>query len=170
MDDRIYKIIGRCLNGVRVEGYVVQDMVNGATTVLNKLETEDLVMRKLVKNCTGQLYNGKVILKGVNCKLVDLPNFTLDGKPIQKKDKTKERKVPSIRIVARIVKGKNTLGYVLYRTDSKGRIQEAKVERSKVIKMAREGKIANARAQRSNDTYVLRGVDCELAQLPVFKI
>ncbi len=166
----LYIITGRCLEGVRVKGYVVKHIETGECKVISKADTEYLAQSKQIINCTGQVYEGKVVLKGTKCKLVDLPNYDLQGKLIQKDKSADNKNVPLLSIKARIVDGKNTIGYVIYGLTMSGESMEKKIERDKVLVLAREGKISNARVQMFNNKPLLRGVKCELAQLPVVRV
>ena len=163
-------LIGRCLNGVKVVGYVIMDKNTKIVRVISKEETDYLVMNKAVDNCIGQIYEGKVLLKGLNCKLIDLPNYGLDGRLITKEISQTEKNQAYLSITARIMKGKSTIGYVIYGLGNSGEAMEKNIEREKVLTLAQEGKLTNARAQKFNNKLLLRGVNCELAQLPVVRV
>lgn len=165
-----YVILGRCLNGVRVNAYVIKHTGTGVVSIVSKKETEYMAEKKQIINCTGQVYGGKILLKGTNCKLVDLPNYDLNGQLITKDKDISNKEIADLKIVARIVTGKNTVGYVIYKLDSNGNVDKRSIEREKVLVLAREGKIVNARVQMFNSKPLLRGVKCELAQLPVVRV
>lgn len=164
-----YTVVGRCLEGVKVIAYVIKDNVTMNTSIVSKDATERLVMNKLVENCTGQFYDGKIIIKGVNCKLTDMPNYNLSGDIIVKEVMGKAKKVAKLEIRARVVYGKTTVGYIVRSLDSSSNT-DRRLDRKTVVELARDGKIANARAQRFNDKMLLRGVNCELSQLPIIRI
>ena len=163
----MYKVIGRCLNGVKVLKYVLMNTSTNSINIVSKEQMEHLVINKRVVNCIGQYYCGKIIIKGIDCKLNQLPNYTLDGKLIDKKSSDKAKLEPNLYIKSRMVKGRKTIGYVVGLV---GQDIEYKVEKNKVIHLARQGKVYNARVQKLNDKSLLRGVNCELSHLPVIQV
>ena len=165
-----YKIIGRYTEGVKVIGYALQNADTGEVGVINKQIVEQLALSKAIMNCSGQFYDDKVVLKGINCKLVNLPNCTADGRIVSKEKELISNKQEPLYINARIVDGKNIVGYRLFRLNDNGDKVEKNIERDKVLQLARSGLIANARVQRSNDKLLLRGVKCDLAQLPMMRL
>lgn len=167
MGEEYYQVIGRCPVGVRVKAYVLKNVHNGEVQVIDKDTVYRMAMQKRIVNCSAQEYDGKIVFKGIKFKLTDLPNYNIDG-TLQVRDR-KQNKHEDLVISSRIVLGKNTIGYILSRRDTSGNIQRAKVTREKVIELAREGKITNARVQRLNNKFLLRGVSCELSQLPVVR-
>lgn len=164
MKEARYIVIGRYTEGVSILGYMVQDLATGEKAVLNRKNVEMLALNKNIENVTAQVYNGKVIMKGSNCKLSELPKYDKHGNLI-----TATQKQPTVTeeiiITDRIGDGKTITGYVVALINNGVKCSEARLSREKVMELARDGKIANARVQMSNGKPVLRGVKCELAKL-----
>lgn len=163
-----YLITGRCKRGVAVDGYIIKNLMSGELSVISTEQTKLLAINKLIRNCTAQEYDGDIILKGINCKLKDLPNYNMDGTLIQEVKKEKEI-IPKFLITNRIVNGKSTVGYTVQGIiDNRQFVRQ--LHRDDVIKLARDGKIANARVQQSQGGFLLRGVGCNILDLPSIKI
>ena len=158
-----YAIVGRYMDGVRVIGYDLETVGEGKRLRLPKKAVETLALNKQIINCTAQKYTDPktnkvmVVLKGVGCKISDLPCININ-KP-EKKDK---RAV----IVKRIVEGKYTYGYTVLTYSG----EERDLTREQVMELARRGALKNARAQMLKGKLLLRGVNCELAKLPIKKV
>lgn len=145
----------RIMSGVSVVGYRLK-CPDGSSITMGREDVEKLALDKRLINVTAQRHvvNGvqHVVLKGINCKLKDLPKIKAD----RKQEKAKHE------IVMRVTDGKQTCGYVL---DCDG--EKRLFNRNEVMNAARIGLVSNARVQASGDKYVLRGVGCDLAKLPV---
>lgn len=139
-----YRILARCVKGTNVLGYKIIDS-SGEIKLLDKDKVEELALNKQIDNCSAQLVNGKVYLKGINCQLRNLPSIKI-GKTNNKEISNK------YEIVARIDDGKSNIGYRV--KDCNGKIYD--LSRDIIINLARDGKIINARAQLSNGNMVLR--------------
>lgn len=164
MKEARYMVIGRYTEGVNILGYMVQDMITGNAGICDRKHVEMMALNKTIENVTAQVYNGKVIMKGLNCKLSELPKYDKNGNLIvaaQKQPAVTEE----IIITDRIGDGKTITGYVVALINNGVKCSEARLSRDKVMELARDGKIANARVQMSNGKPVLRGVKCELAKL-----
>jgi len=157
-----YYIIARYMDGVRVVGYEVES-VEGHRDRMTKRQVEELALNKQIINCTAQKYTNPkknketVVLKGVGCKLSDLPTIRLN----KKSGEIDKRGV----IVARIVDGKNTVSYAIRKYNG----EITSVSRDNTMLLARKGALKNARAQRSKGELLMRGVKCDLAKLPIVK-
>lgn len=160
-----YIVIGRYAEGVNVLGYVLQDTITGQTNLMPRSTVEELAMNKFIGNISAQIYGGKVILKGLNCKLSSLPNYDSNGNIVTKQDK-KCQTSEELKLSARILSGKTTIGYVISVLNNGVECNKKKISREDTMKLARKGLISNARVQMSNGKPVLRGVSCELAKLP----
>lgn len=160
-----YIAIGRYTEGVNVLGYVLKELSSGSTALVCRQEVENLAINRLVSNISAQIYGGKIIMKGLNCKLSELTNYDSTGNIISKQSKKLENK-EDIVISARIIEGKSTIGYVVTLRSNGIKCGEKRLSRDKVLELARNGYISNARVQMSNSKPVLRGVNCELAKLP----
>ena len=157
-----YNIIGRYMDGVRVVGYELES-TDGERLRLPKKVVEELALNKQIINCTAQKYTNPntgeltVVLKGVDCKLSSLPYVSMK----KSKKKIDKRGV----IVERLVEGKNTVGYVVQLHNG----ERKSFRREQIMELARKGSLKNARAQMFKGQLLLRGVDCELAKLPIRK-
>jgi len=159
-----YKIVGRYMRGVEVIGYHVVDSM-GKDMPLDKESVQQMALDNIIVNCKAQLDNGEVRIKGVGCKLRDLPVIDADtGKP-RGSDSGGKANRAIFTIVARIFEGKGIIGYVV--RDGEG--VDRKVRRSDVFRLAEAGKITNARVQMDRGNVLLRGVNCDLAQLPTLR-
>lgn len=165
-----YTIAGRYMDGVSVKGYFLIDVYGNGTPV-DKVVVEEMALNGQILNCTAQRYKGKIIIKGkdingIKTKLSKLPvvdvSKTKKLEPEVNKDKQKDK----FTIVARIVDRKYVRGYVVYDYNKVRR----NLTREKVIELAKQSKITNARVQMDNGVPVLRGKDCDLASLPGIRL
>lgn len=161
------KVIGRCLDGVKVIAYVVSDE-NGQKAILPKKEVEEMVLQKKISNVAGQLYEGRVNLRGAGFKLVDLPKYDMQGVRLDEMAIKKVRNTYSLR--AKLVKGREILGYVVQKIGDNGEYIEKKMPRDQVMELASHGKIANVRVQMNNGKPIMRGVARELEGLPTIRL
>ena len=74
-----YQIVGRYMNGSEVTGYHLQSIEQGKSGRYTREQVVYLVGRGQVTNCTGQIYQDKVILRGNGMSLDDLPVKYEDG-------------------------------------------------------------------------------------------
>lgn len=157
-------VVGRCMDGVRVIGYIAVDNSTRARLYFNKEQFQGLVINKQVTNCTGQVYGNKIIIKGVNCQLTKLPKFDVNGNQI-KSENANEKETNKMVIIGKITDSKEVVGYRL-KYLSNGQLKYKDVPRKIVLELARDKKIKNARVQMFNNRLLLRGVDCDLSKLP----
>lgn len=167
-----YEIIGRIIDGVQVESYILRDRHNGCHIVMNKSEVNTNALAKNIYNCTGQLYNGKIIIKGINCKLNQLDKFDTSGnRLIKTKTRTMKNEKPTMRIIGKVLEGRNIVSYVLNYKDG-DEVRTIVVDKETVVKLASNGKIINATTQRLGDKIILRGnQECDqLSKLPIYRM
>lgn len=170
MANRIeYQIVGRYMDGKEVTGYHLQSIENGKSNRFTKEQVYFLVGRGQVSNCSGQLYQDKVLLRGVGMSLEDLPIQREDGTLTRtdsigkvRKGTTPQDAMTQFMIVKSITDGRNTVGYIV--ANAGGATKNA--TRQQVFDLAKQGKIGNARYQESNGKPILRGVDLNLNELP----
>lgn len=168
-----YQIVGRYMDGKEVTGYHLQSLDSGKSGRYTREQVAYLVGRGQITNCTGQIYQDKLLLRGVGMSLDILPVKQENGDLSRTGNIGKVRKGTSaadamtqLMIVGTIRNGRNTVGYVL--KNSAGATKKG--SRADVIKLASEGRIGNARVQNSGDKVILRGVNCNLDELPVTNI
>lgn len=168
-----YQIVGRYMNGKEVTGYHLQSIDTGKAGRYTKEQVCYLVGRGQITNCTGQLYQDKVLLRGNGMSLEDLPVQYEDGGSRNmeqlgrvRKGTSAEQAMTQFLIVGAIKSGRNTVGYVIQNAGSGIK----KVKRQQVIELAQAGRIGNARVQNYNGKLLLRGVGCNLDTLPVENI
>lgn len=168
MFEEKYMVIGRYVSGVSVLGYVLRRNSDGDVSLYSRGEVEIMASKKQIGNITTQKYKGKIIMKGTDCKLTDLPNYDINCNIISDSIKSGS-KHEAIYITARILDGKTTTGYMVSLICNGVSVGNKTVSREKVIELAKMGHIANARVQMSGKSAVLRGHNCELAKLPIYR-
>jgi hypothetical protein len=165
-----YQLVGRYLDGKNVVGYQIQSLESGKSGRYSKDALAYLVGRGQVTNCTGGIYKDDFLLRGVGIQIDDLPVVNADG-AISRTDNigkvrrgtSAEDALTQLMIVATIKNGRNVVGYRL-RNAGGG---EANAERNKVLALAKEGRIGNARVQMYNGKIILKGVNVNIKELPV---
>ena len=163
-----YTIVGRYLDGVNVLGYAIQNKNTNDIKLLDRVIVEQMALSKEIDNVSAQIYNGKVLLKGKNCKLSTLPNYDSDGS-LHRKDEIQLEDNEELVVTARITQGKSTTGYIISLRRNGEYIDKKSITREGLMRVAKEGYISNVRVQLSNKKPVLRGMNCELAKLPIYR-
>ena len=169
MANRIqYQIVGRYMDGTEVTGYHLQSMDTGKSGKYTREQTIYLVGRGQVTNCSGQIYQDKVLLRGVGISLESLPVKQENGDITRTEGVGKIRKGASaadvmtqLMIVKLVVSGTNVVGYVLRNAAG----QEKAMPRNVVLELAKQNKLGNARLQDYNGLS-LRGINQNLKDLP----
>lgn len=164
-----YQIVGRYMDGKEVTGYHLQCLSNSKSARYTKDQVCFLVGRGQVTNCSGQLYQDKVLLRGVGMSLEDLPVQQEDGRLSRTDSVGKVRRgataadvMTQLMLSKAIVSGRNVIGYVV--TNAGGGTNNA--SRAQILELAKNGRIGNARYQESNGKPILRGVNINLNELP----
>ena len=167
-----YQIVGRYMDGKEVTAYHLQSIEAEKSGRYTREQVAYLVGRGQVTNCEGQLYKDKVLLRGKGISLEDLPVQQEDGELTRTNNLGRIRKgtnagdaMSQFMIIGSIVKGRNVLGYVIQNAGG----GTTKIERGKLLELARAGKIGNARVQKYQNRLLLKGVDCDLSQLPKYE-
>ena len=157
------------MDGSDVTGYHIQSIETGKSGRYTKDQICFLVGRGQITNCTAQLYQDKVLLRGNGMRLEDLPIIREDGELRNSDGLGKIRKgtsaaqaVEMFNIIGTVKAGRNTVGYVIQNAGCGIK----KVKRAQVIQLAQQGKIGNARVQNYNGQILLRGVGVNLDDLP----
>ena len=162
----LYQIVGRQMAGKEATGYYIQSSEDGREKLLTREQIIYLVGRGQITNCTGQIYQDKVLLRGEGISLESLPVIGDNGEMRNlsrvPKGKTAQDLVNMIQITARIRDGRRAIGYMVKNYGG----QEAKWSRNKVLEFAQNNKIVNAKAQTHNGKIILKGHNCDLTALP----
>ena len=161
-----YEIVGRVMSGRIVEYYIIKDRVKGSLSPVEKGITEQLALNKQIYNCTGQVYNNIINLRGINCRLSTLPKYTKDCKI----EAPKERKPvisANLKLIGKVQNGREIQEYVVICIDDP--TTKMKIPRDVVIKLAHEGRLLNAKSQMNGESLMLRGTeDFNLTSLEVY--
>lgn len=163
-----YEIIGRVTSGTAVVAYTLRDKISGLICQMEKGIVEQLALNKQIYNCNAQLYGNIVNLKGINCKLSQLPKFDNKGNAIDE-NKNKRKNTADLKLVGKVPCGRLISDYIVisvYEPD-----KTMKIPRETVIKLAQEGRIINAKSQMNGEEAMLRGTaGVNLAQLKTYDI
>lgn len=164
-----YQIVGRYMDGKEVTAYHLQSLENEKSGRYTREQVAYLVGRGQVTNCDGQLYQDKVLLRGKGISLEELPVQQENGELTRAGNLGKIRRgtdagdaMTQVLIVGSIVRGRNVLGYVIQNAGG----GQTDISRDKLIEAARQGRVGNARVQMYNGKPILKGVGCDLSQLP----
>lgn len=164
-----YQIVGRYMSGKEVVAYHLQSIETGKSGRYTREQVCYLVGRDQITNCTGQIYQDKVLLRGKGMSLDDLPVQYDDGDTRNLERVGKVRKGTEIHeameqfmIVGTLKSGRNVVGYVIQNAGCGIK----RIKRQQVIELAKQGKIGNARIQMYDGKPLLRGVGCNLDELP----
>lgn len=168
MNENKYTVVGRCMHGVNVIGYMLKDMNTEEIKPFRKRDVEQLAKNKQLENVKMQMYNGNVLLKGRDCKLSSLPNYTMDGELANQKSVELESN-EELRVVARIMTNKNITGYVISLTRDGEEVERKSISRDSMIQLAKEGCVSNIKMQYYNEVPILRGNHCDIAKLPIIR-
>jgi hypothetical protein len=164
-----YSVVGRYMSGREVTGYHLQSIESGKTGRYTKEQLCFLIGRDQVSNCTAQIYKDTIVLSGKGIRLDSLPVKQETGELKNTESVGKVRKDTSaadvmsqFMIVGIIKYGRNTIGYTIKNAGGATK----KIKRDQVMQLAQAGKLGNARVQRYQDKLLLRGVNCNLDELP----
>lgn len=182
-----YSIIGRYAQGREIIAFELANLGTNAHQRYTVNQVAYLVGRGSVLNCQGQIYNGKVLFRGVGCSLDQLP--TVMEKPVEelngaeapikntenisgpaRRNATNDQLMGQMTLVARVKveeTSKKTLGYDFKNVGG----TTGTLWRGEVLKAAREGKITNARVNSANGKEILRSrgttPEEQLSSLPI---
>lgn len=154
-----YQVVGVHKDGKNIVSYTLQNMENDKTQNVDLEAFAFLVGQGRITNCSGQISNGSLI-KRFNCDIKKIPILHINSGEITNiatdaKGKTAEEIMNQLNIVACIRSGRNIVAYIL---SNNGGAQSL-IARKKVMALAQEGRIGNARHQYSNGESVLKGVN-----------
>lgn len=151
-----YEIIGRIKSGATVVAYMINDRTTNKQCKFERPVVEQLALNKQIYNCTAQVYANAVIMKGINCQLNKLPNYNPDGTIIKKEEDIKKKKEPpNLELIGKIQDGRSISDYIVINIADRDSIM--KISKEQVIQLAIDDRFINAKAQKNNDQYILRG-------------
>lgn len=167
-----YQIVGRYMDGTEVTGYQLMSMDTGKTAIYNKEQVAFLVGKGQITNCEGQIYQDKFLLRGKGMKISELPVYQKSG-ALTKTDSlgkirrgtSAEDAMTQVTISAVVTDGRNVVGYVVKNSAGATKV----IDRMQLLTEAKAGRIGNARVQMYNGKPILKGVNCDLKQLPKIK-
>lgn len=162
-----YEIVGRIQHGTSVMAYMVKDRVENSTSIIEKGIVEQLALNKQIYNCNAQLYGNIVNMKGVNCKLNQLPKYTETGDLVPEEEKPKKKAPADLKLIGKVQTGRTITDYVVVAL--KDTSKKMKVPKETVLQLAQEGRILNAKVQMNNGELMLRGnYGVNLSQLTTY--
>lgn len=163
-----YEVIGRITEKTSVIAYMIKDKHSSDKPYpMEKYMVEQLALNKQIYNCSAQLYNNIVNLKGINCKLSQLPRYDRLGNRIVDDSKNKKKVIADLELVGKIQKGRAISDYVLVSLANPEK--RFKLPREMVIKLAKEGRIVNAKSQKNGNDIMLRAAEgFNLSQLKTY--
>lgn len=162
-----YEIVGRIQHGTSVMAYMVKDRVENSTSIIEKGIVEQLALNKQIYNCNAQLYGNIVNMKGVNCKLNQLPKYTETGDLVPEEEKPKKKVPADLKLIGKVQTGRTITDYVIVAL--KDTSKKMKVPKETVLQLAQEGRILNAKVQMNNGELMLRGnYGVNLSQLTTY--
>ena len=156
--DARYKILGRVMRGQTVLAYVVADKNTNARTMIAKGIVEEMALNKQFINCFGQVYGNSINLKGIGCKLNQLPKYNEKGELIEVEEKHKKR-LNDLRLIGKIQQGRNVVAYVLEAVNKTEYPGEFRKNRQETLELARAGRIINAKCQIYDGKLMLRAAN-----------
>jgi hypothetical protein len=164
-----YQIVGRYMDGKEVTAYHLQSLETGKAGRYTREQVAYLVGRGQITNCTGQIFKDKLLLRGEGISLEELPVQQENGELKNADNLGKIRRgtdaasaLTQVMIIGVLIRGRNVLGYVVQNAGG-GRTN---IERNKLLELARDGKVGNARVQLYQGKPILKGVGVDLTTLP----
>ena len=146
-----YIMIGRVISGNKVLKYILKEANTDNEVILDKDITEQLALDKKIYNCSAQLYNNIVNLKGIQCKISELPKYDMNGNKIETKKKDLKN---YMKLVARLQDGREVVGYKIVRVSDPE--SEIYIDRDGLLELAKNGILVNAKVQKDHDRVILR--------------
>lgn len=142
-----YQITGRYTKGKELVGFHLHSISTGKSGKYPKEFVAYLIGKGAITNCEAQIYKGKLLFRGKGIRLDDLPSIDIDGEA--------NSTVEELTIVGALRAGNRIVGYAVQNIGG----GLSKYSRAKVIKLAQDGQITNARVQMYHGKPLLRGKD-----------
>ena len=173
-----YQVVGRYMDGKRVTGYHLMSTEKDKSGKYTKEQVAYLVGRGQITNCTGQMIKNKdgwsdFLLRATSGASLDsLPVVNEEGKLSRtdaighvRRNTSAADAMTQYKIVGVLTMGKNIAGYVIQNSGGGTK----KISRAALLEEAKAGRIGNARVQKYDGKYILKGVNCDLSKLPVIE-
>ena len=165
-----YQIVGRYLDGNKTVAYHLQDMDAGIDKKYTREQVYYLIGRGQITNCEAQIYQDKVLLRGVGMSLKDLPAVQIETGELSntesvghvRRGATPEEVMTQFNLVGIVTVDGKLAGYTI--SNSAG--QTIDVKREKIIELAQEKKLGNATVQNYKGRVIIRGKGIKLSELP----
>lgn len=168
-----YSLVGRYMNGTTCVGYQLTDMEGGMARKVTREQMAFLVGAGRVVNCTGQINQDDVIIRGKGFDVRSLPVQQASGAlkgtsgiGHVRRGTNAADAMSQVLAIGAIVSGRNCVGYVM--KNAGGMVRG--VSRQEVLKMAQAGRIGNMRVQNYQGKLLLRGNGLDLNTLPKMSV
>ena len=166
----MYQIVGRYMNGREAVAYHLQSIDKDKSGRYTREQVCFLVGRDQITNCEAQLYSGKVLLRGKGVSFDGLPSKQINGEFKNtealgrvKKDTTVENAMAQFTLVGVLKQGNQIVGYTIKNAGNATK----RISRQKLIELASDDRIGNAKIQNRDGKQYLLGINCNLRELPV---
>lgn len=151
-----YEIVGRVPCGTSIEAYMLADKYTGNITKIDKDLVNQLALNKQIVNCTAQIYGDGINLRGINCKLSELPIYdALGNKEVKHSINIESNK--DLILIGKVTKGRIITDYVIAYVDKPN--LKIRFPKEIVIQMVKAGRIKNVTYQNNKGHIVLRGIN-----------
>lgn len=150
-----YEIVGRITKGTSVEAYMLRDRQKNVLHKIEKGIVEQLALQKQIYNCNAQVYNNIVNLKGINCKISQLPKYDENGNKIVNRIIPRKRMTADLQLVGKVLCGRGISDYIVVSLNDPSK--KMKLPRDLVLQLAQEGRLVNAKSQMNGTDIILRG-------------
>lgn len=154
-----YELAGRVCKGQHVTHYMLKDRLNDDLIKVEKVIVEQLALNNQIYNCRAQLYRDIVNLKGIGCRIKDLPKYSENGK-LAKDDKhsillDESQDEPNLMLVGKKYTGRDITNYLVVSLNDKDALMQ--ITKESAFELAREGRFINAKTQMCKGKVILRG-------------
>lgn len=168
-----YQIVGRYMSGKDVTGYHLANLSTGKSQKYTREQVAYLVGRGSITNAEGQIYKDQFLLRSTGTPSIDnLPVQNEDGKVTRtdavghiRRGDSAEDIMNKLKITGVVADGRVATGYIISNAGGGKKV----VTREELIGLAKGGRIGNARVQSWQGKLILKGVDCNLNELPKIK-
>ena len=175
-----YVLTGRYMNGTEVTAYHTVSHLNGDRKKVTREQFIFMLGRGDIVNCTGQLYNDQVIIRGGNgVNIGELPIFDERSGSIRRSEEVTNVKprngdmaqvLGQMTLTARLMNGRDNIGFEVKNHGG----QVIRLPREKIIELADKKLITNAVVQNltkeGESRKLIRGAGIDLRELPTINV